>query len=126
MGKPNTYVQLLNAKKEIAQLRHDIEFMKGFTLRQSLDMALVALNEAFNFGPERCQRFEQCFWDTFIEYARMCVSDGADDPEIVYTKEKLDKRVRLAAGEDYPDFDTRYDERNVYTRARDLYPAKEG
>ena len=46
----------------------------------------------------------------------MCVSDGADDPEIVYTKEKLDKRLRLAAGEDYPPFDERYDETNLYRR----------
>ena len=30
MGAPNTYLQLLNAKKLIAQLQHDIEHMKGF------------------------------------------------------------------------------------------------
>ena len=116
MGAPNTYVQLLNARKAIAKLQHDIEFMKGFTLRQSLDMALIALNEEFNFGPERNQRFEAAFWNIFTDYARMCVSDGADDPEIVYTKEKLDKRLRLAAGEDYPPFDERYDETNLYRR----------
>ena len=118
MGAPNTYVQLLNAKKAIAQLQHDIEFTKGFTLRQSLDMALIALNEEFNFGPERNQRFEASFWDVFVGYARMCASDGADDPEIVYTEEKLDKRLRLAAGEDYPPFDERYDEMNLYRRKK--------
>lgn len=118
MGAPNTYVQLINAKKMIAQLQHDIEFMKGFSLRQALDMALIALNEEFNFGPERNQRFEAAFWAVFMDYARMCVSDGADDPEIVYTKEKLDKRLRLAAGEDYPAFDERYDEANLYGRKK--------
>lgn len=118
MGAPNTYVQLMNAKKMIAQLQHDIEFMKGFSLRQALDMALIALNEEFNFGPERNQRFEAAFWDVFMDYARMCVSDGADDPEIVYTKEKLDKRLRLAAGEGYPAFDERYDEMNLYRRKK--------
>ena len=116
MPKPNTYVQLMNAKKEIAALRYNLEYMKGFSVRQSLDMALIALNETFNFGPERNKKFEAAFWDVFIEYAQMCVSDGADDPEIVYTKEKLDKRLRLAAGDDYMPFDERYDERNVYTR----------
>lgn len=120
MPKPNTYVQLLNAKKENAQLRHDMEYMKGFSLRQALDMALIALNEEFNFGPDRNQRFEKAFWDTFVDYAKMCVEDGADDEEIVYTKAKLDRRLRLAAGEDYPEFDARYAEENLYLRSRDL------
>lgn len=120
MGKPNTYVQLLAAKKEIAQLRHDIEYMKGFSLRQALDMSLIALNEEFNFGPDRSQRFEKTFWDIFVDYAKMCVEDGKDDAEIVYTKEKLDRRLRIAAGDDYPDFDVRYAEENLYLRSRDL------
>lgn len=116
MPKPNTYVQLMNAKKEIAILLQRLEYMKGFSIRQALDMALIALNEEFNFGPERNQRFEAAFWDAFMDYARMCVADGEDDPDIVYTKEKLDKRLRLAAGEDYPAFDERYAEMNIYRR----------
>lgn len=34
MGKPNTYVQLLNAQKQIVALRYEVERMKGFTLQQ--------------------------------------------------------------------------------------------
>lgn len=116
MSKPNTYVQLLNAQKEIKQLQYDIQFMKGFDLRQFLDMAMIALNEEFNFGPERNKRFESVFWQTFLEYAEMCVQDGRDDEEIAYTKGKLDRRLRIACGEDYPEFDVRYAEENLYRR----------
>lgn len=51
MGKPNTYVQLLNAQKEIRQLKINVEIMKGFTLQQSLDIALLTLHNDFGFWP---------------------------------------------------------------------------
>lgn len=51
MPKPNTYVQLLNAQKEIRELRMKVELMKGFTLQQAQDMAEIALNLEFHFGP---------------------------------------------------------------------------
>lgn len=120
MGKPNTYVQLLNAQKQIVALRYEVERMKGFTLQQSLDMALITLHNAFGFGPERCGKFEEEFRKTFLAYARMCVEDGADDEEIVYTKEKVDRALRAACGPDVLPFDERYAEENLYFRAKDL------
>lgn len=109
MGKPNTYVQLLNAQKQIVALRYEVERMKGFTL-----------HNAFGFGPERCGKFEEEFRKTFLAYARMCVEDGADDEEIVYTKEKVDRALRAACGPDVLPFDERYAEENLYFRAKDL------
>ena len=54
MAKPNTYVLLKNAQQQIRLLHAEVERMKGFTLQQSLDMALITLNTEFGFGPERC------------------------------------------------------------------------
>lgn len=116
MPKPNTYVQLLNAQKEIAQLRQNIEILKGFTVQQCLDIAIIALHEEFQFGPKYSKRFEDAFLNAFLEYAEMCVSDGADDPEIVYTKEKLDRGLRAACGDNIRSFDERYDLDNLYFR----------
>ena len=123
MGKPNTYVQLLNAQKEIRQLRINVEIMKGFTLQQSLDIALLTLHNDFGFGPDRNARFEEAFRKTFLEYAQMCVEDGQDDPDIDYTKEKLDRALRAACGDGILSFDERYAPGNLYLRTRDL---KEG
>ena len=120
MGKPNTYVQLLNAQKLIQQLRADIEHMKGFTLQQSLDMALIALNRHFGFGPDRCAKFEEMFRETFIDYAQMCVDDSKDDEQIVYTQEKVDRALRAACGEDILSFEERYAPENLYLRDRNL------
>lgn len=124
MAKPNTYVQLLNAKRQIAQLLADLERMKGVTLQQCLDIAQIALNREFGFGPKYNERFRKVFYDTFIEYARMCTEDDLDDHEIVYTREKLDRALRAAAGRDMPPFDERYDPKNLYFRDRLNEPEK--
>ena len=120
MPKPNTYVQLLNAQKTIQQLRADIERIKGFTLQQSLDMALITLNQHFGFGPDRCAKFEAAFRETFLDYAQMCLDDSKDDEHIVYTQEKLDRALRSACGDNILPFDERYAPENLYLRTRDL------
>lgn len=120
MSAPNTYIQLKNAQKTIIALQEQVQIMKGFTLQQSLDMALITLHESFGFGPDRCAKFEQMFRETFLDYARMCVDDSKDDAEIVYTKEKVDRRLRAACGKDILPFDERYQPKNLYLRTRDL------
>ena len=86
MPKLNTYVQLLQAQKAIQQLQHDNAVIKGFTVQQCLDIAIIALHDEFHFGPKMNSRFESAFLETFMAYAQMCVDDAADDPEIAYTK----------------------------------------
>ena len=46
----------------------------------------------------------------------MCISDGADDPEIVYTKAKVDQALRAACGDNIRPFDDRYALENLYFR----------
>ena len=69
MPKPNTYVQLLQAQKAIKQLQYDNHVIKGFTVQQCLDVALIALHNEFHFGPKMTARFESAFLDTFMAYA---------------------------------------------------------
>lgn len=116
MPKPNTYIQLLQAQQTIAQLRRDMDIIKGFTVQQSLDMAIIALHNEFHFGPKMVRRFEDAFLETFKAYARMCVLDGADDPEIVYTKAKVDQALQAACGDNIRPFDERYALENLYFR----------
>lgn len=116
MPKPNTYVQLLHAQQRIRILEENIQIMKGFTLQQALDIAIITLHDEFQFGPKYNARFQKAFMDMFREYAQMCVVDGSDDPEIVYTKEKVDRALRAACGEGFRPFDERYALENLYFR----------
>ena len=121
MAAPSTYKQLLEAKQtirqllaEIQQLQLEMNLMKGFTLQQALDMAQIALNREFSFGPKYNARFKTALVSTFREYAKLCVNDAEDDPELDFTKEKVDRALRVACGDDIEDFDTRYDEKNLF------------
>lgn len=115
MAAPSTYKLLLQAQQAIKQLQRDLWISKGFTLQQAMDMAMIALHEEFGFGPKYQARFEEAFRKTFVEYASMCVEDGADDEKIIYTKEKVDRALKAACGEIRP-FEERYDEKNLYFR----------
>ena len=118
MAKKSTYQQLLEAKKAIRLLQEQIDIMKGFTLQQSLDMACIALNNEFHFGPVYNARFEKAFRQTFHDYALLCVTDGEDDEEITYTKAKVDEALRIACGDDIMPFDERYAFDNLYFRQK--------
>ena len=115
MAAPSTYKQLLLAQQAIKQLQKDLYVSKGFTIQQCMDMAMIALHEEFGFGPKYQARFEEAFRKTFVEYATICVEDGADDEKIIYTKEKVDRALRAACGEIIP-FEERYDEKRMYFR----------
>ena len=126
MGKPSAQVLLMQARKEIQQLECDLAYSKGFTIQQSMDVAMIALNLEFNFGPERNERFERRFREIFVEVAGLCVEDGADDPHLVYTKEYLDRALRVARGDGILPFDERYAVERMYFRdSRDTW-AKDG
>lgn len=116
MSKPNTYVHLIQAQKTIVELRQSLDIIKAFTVQQCLDVALIALHNEFHFGPKMNGRFEAAFLDTFMEYAQMCIDDAADDPEIVYTKEKMDQGLRAACGDNIRSFEERYAFENLYFR----------
>lgn len=118
MGKPNTYIQLRQAQQRIAQLEIDLYYSKGFTIQQCMDMAMITLHEEFGFGPLYIKRFEQHFRQVFKDFYSLCVADGADDEELVYTKAKVDEHLRAGYGESLIPFDERYDINRMYFRDR--------
>ena len=79
-------------------------------------MAMLALNVEFNFGPAYNKRFEKRFREVFVDFADLCVEDGADDADLWFTKEKLDRMLRQAYGEDLLPFEERYAVERMYFR----------
>lgn len=116
-AKENIFLrEIIRAKEEeIAQLKADMVTIKGFTLQQALDMACIELNKEFGFGPDRNEKFAAGFHNVFVDYAEMCVADGAEDDDIWYTQEKLDGALRAAVGENLVPFMERYKAEKLYT-----------
>lgn len=116
MGKPSAQVLLMQARKEIQQLQTDLKYSKGFTIQQCMDVAMIALNLEFQFGPVYNRRFERRFRDVFVELSSLCVDDGETDEELVYTKDYMDRALRAARGDNVLPFDERYALDRMYFR----------
>lgn len=74
-------------------------------IQMCLDAAIIAANEVLQLGPKRVQRFQEAFSEALNEIATMSVEDAAD---LVYTKEKLDNRLKPILGEHFLPWDERY------------------
>ena len=54
MAKPSAFLQQIEARH-----RAELRLQRLFTMQQCEDMALIAANETFGFGPERSARLRQ-------------------------------------------------------------------
>ena len=95
--------------KFLASFQEKIIFNRKFTMQQSLDMALIALNREFGFGADRLMRFSRRFQDVYDEYATLVIDDSKDDVMIEYSRAKLDAELQNCCGESFVDWNTRYD-----------------
>ena len=92
------------------QARHEVElrWQREFTIQQCCDMMLIALNDEFGFGADRLHKMEEVYYAVFAEYARMAIADGKDDPDIEYTRAKVDAKLRQIMGDHFRPWGERY------------------
>lgn len=122
--KHNPQVALEHAKREIFRLRQEMDLIKAFTIRQCQDVAMVTLNQEFEFTPDDNAKFEAAFNDLFVELCQTCVDDSKDDKSIDYTKGALDRAVMKACGDAVLPFEKRYATENLYFRSKDIREGK--
>lgn len=118
--KHNPQVALELARRANLRLRQELDLIKAFTIRQCQDVAMVTLNQEFDFTPEDNARFEAAFNDLFVELCQTCVDDSKDDKGIDYTKGALDRAVVKACGDAVLPFEKRYATENLYFRSKDI------
>lgn len=108
MPKKNTWLARQQAAAEVrATARAEIQ--RRFALQQAQDMAVIALNQAFGFGPERVKKFVEAFNGIFEMYADMAIEDAKGDADIEYTRVKLDEVLKEACGDNFVPWDERYE-----------------
>lgn len=108
MPKKNTWLARQQAAAEVrATARAEIQ--RRFALQQAQDMAVIALNQAFGFGPERTKKFVEAFNGIFEMYADMAIEDAKGDADIEYTRVKLDEVLKEACGESFVPWEERYE-----------------
>lgn len=106
MPKPNAYVlQLEQRMKDHARVAQYTE------VRQGLDALIIAANDEFGFGADRIERLISRWIATRIELADMVLDDRfgvTKDKEFIYSRTKIDNRLRQIMGPDYPCHEKRY------------------
>ena len=107
MAKPSPMLQKLIARERAeAALRVDraVSFAKALTQ----DAAVLAANEVLGLGQGRVVEFVMALCRHILDWQEAISEDRADDPEIAFAKERIDRLLRPIYGDWMPEFDVRY------------------
>ena len=106
MAKPSSML----ARRD-AQLNAVWRRKLDISLQMCLDAALIVANEQLHLGPTRAPAFADEFKRTVNKMADMLVVDSKDDPDLVYSRDQIDKRILQVVGkENYKNWKERYKE----------------
>lgn len=75
------------------------------------DAAFLVAADVFQVGPGRCEAFGVAVREYVNEMARIMRADQQNDPEYVYTREKVDRRLRQICGDKFEPWEVRYGEK---------------
>lgn len=108
MAKPSYMLRKMNAKNEAKyeKLFHEKIQM---TMQIMQDAAFLAAADVFQMGPGRCEAFGAAIRDYVNEMALMMYEDQKSDPEYVYTREKVDQRLKQICGDKFQSWEERYE-----------------
>ena len=81
------------------------------TMQIVQDASFLAAADAFQMGPGRCEAFGVAVREYVNEMARIMRADQQNDPEYVYTREKVDRRLRQICGDKFEPWEVRYGEK---------------
>ena len=89
MAKQSGSLQKLAAQQAVRD-----EKTRRFTLQQCKDMMLITMHEDFGWGEERLKKLSDCYDQTFMTYAEMCLADAKTDKQIWFTQGKTVQIIR--------------------------------
>lgn len=78
------------------------------TLQIAQDAAMIAANEVLQMGPGRAKEFSLAFTEAVNDIGKMMFEDQQDDKEFVYTKARVDRRLKEICGENFEPWEERY------------------
>ena len=103
MARQSAFLKRLQEQKKREQRNRDM-----VVIQECQDMACIALNEAFGFGPDRLKKFSEAFMRVWAEYATLTVEDAETDKDVTYSVAKFEERLKQVCGEYYAPRDLRY------------------
>lgn len=72
------------------------------------DAALLAAHDVFQLGPGRAAKFVAAIGKYTNEIAALLVEDAKTDRDYIYTREKVDERLKQICGDNFTPWEERY------------------
>lgn len=98
--KPNPILAKLERRHEI-----ELRVTRDVTRQEMVDCSMIALNEAFHFGPEMNKRYKDALNKVVNEVADLCQEDT---PDKEYAIAKFEERMKEVCGKYYSPREERY------------------
>ena len=105
MAKQNAFLARMEAQYRAMSARK-----VNVALQMAKDVADISANEVFGMAEGRSELWTRVFSDNLSKMMEMVSSDGADDPEFIYAKTKIDERLKLIHGKHFQPWQVRYSE----------------
>ena len=79
------------------------------TTQMCLDAAMIAANSVLQMGKGRAVEFGKVYMAAVNEIATLTINDAKDDPDFIYAREVLDRKLKRIVGEEnFDPWEVRY------------------
>ena len=105
-NKPNPMLAKIEAKYaaeyevKLALAEANFDRMVRMAMQTSADAALMAADDTFDVNAYSAEKFHLAHIDYVNRIAKLTLEDAEDDPDIVFTKEDIDRRLLQIVGKD--------------------------
>lgn len=114
-NKPNPMLAKIEAKyaaeyaAKLAIAEEDFRAMLKMAIQQCSDAAIMAIDDVFpDVTPDTAKQFHKVHCEYVNKISHMVVHED-DDPEMAWTKETIDRRLKQIVGEEnFQPWDERY------------------
>lgn len=96
-------------QRKLDKARLDYQKQLDICLQMGMDAACIAANDVLHMGSGRAWDFLNAYKDAFNTICRMITEDSQSDPDIQYSTDKIDKRLKSIIGEEhFSEWEVRY------------------
>lgn len=96
-------------RAKLKEAEDNFKVMLDMALQQSADGALMAADDTFDVNAYSAEKFHTAHIEYVNKISHMAVVEDKDDPEMVWTKDTVDRRLLQIVGKDnFAPWDERY------------------
>lgn len=96
-------------EEKLMQAHANYIFQLKMCLQQASDAALMAIDDVFDVNEYSAEKFHAAMVKYVNDISQLFIDDSETDPECVYSKADIDRRLIQIVGKDnFRDWDSRY------------------